>query len=93
MESRYLTSALLPKRLSCSASRGPALVFAPFLSLRSAAKLRHLENDTLTYIHDWWTSETRHRRTQAKLRNGAKTKAGPLEAEQLSRFGNIALVR
>ena len=32
MESRYLTSAILPKRLSCSASRGPALVFAPFLS-------------------------------------------------------------
>ena len=48
MESRYLTSAILPKRLSCSASRGPALVFAPFLSLRSAAKLRDLENDTLT---------------------------------------------
>ena len=34
VESRYLTSAILPKlkRLSCSASRGPALVFAPFLS-------------------------------------------------------------
>ena len=47
MESRYLTSAILPKRLSCSASRGPALVFAPFLSLRSAVNLDHLENDTL----------------------------------------------
>jgi hypothetical protein len=28
-----------------------------------------------------------------ELRNGAKTKAGPLEAEQLSRLGNKALVR
>ena len=28
-----------------------------------------------------------------ELRNGAKNKAGPLEAEQLSRAGNIALVR
>ena len=26
-----------------------------------------------------------------ELRNGAKTKAGPLEAEQLSCLGNIAL--
>ena len=30
---------------------------------------------------------------ERRLRNGAKTKAGPLEAEQLSRLGNIALVR
>ena len=29
--------------------------------------------------HDWETSETRHRRTQAKLRNRSKTMAGPLE--------------
>ena len=28
-----------------------------------------------------------------ELRNGAKIKAGPLEAEQLSHLGNIALVR
>ena len=49
MESRYLTSAILPKRLSCSASRGPALVFDRVLSLRSQVKLDHLENDTLKY--------------------------------------------
>ena len=36
------------QRLSCSASRGPALVFDRFLSLRSAKNLDHLENDTLT---------------------------------------------
>ena len=28
-----------------------------------------------------------------ELRNGAKTKAGPLDHKPLSRFGNIALVR
>ena len=50
VESRYLTSAILPKRLSCSASRGPALVFAPFLGLRSAVNLDDLENDTLMYV-------------------------------------------
>ena len=42
---------------------------------------------------DWADSEKGHRRRFGKLRNGAKTKAGPLEAEQLSRLGNIALVR
>jgi hypothetical protein len=30
---------------------------------------------------------------ERRLRNRSKTKAGPLEAEQLSRLGNIALVR
>ena len=40
VESRYLTSAILSKRLSCSASRGPALVFAPFLSSPNASESR-----------------------------------------------------
>ena len=45
-------------------------------------------------LHDWADSENRHRRRLGELRNGAKTKAGPLEAEQLSsRLGHIALVR
>ena len=44
MESRYLTSAILPKRLSCSASRGPALVFAPFLSSPHAVECRISES-------------------------------------------------
>ena len=34
----------------------------------------------------------RHFPKIGELRNGAKTKAGALEAEQLSRLGNIALV-
>ena len=37
----------------------------------------------------WGDSEKEDRRTLGELRNGAKTKAGPLEAEQLSRLGNI----
>ena len=59
MESRYLTSAFLPK---------------------------------LTLIYDWGDSEMHDSTAWGELRNGAKTKAGPLEAEQLSRLGNIALV-
>ena len=53
----------------------------------------------ITYMYmyvrlcDWGDSENRTLRTCGELRNGAKTKAGPLEAEQLSRLGNIALVR
>ena len=48
----------------------------------------------ITDHRDWWTARTRHRRPQAKLSFRSKTKAGPLEAEQLlSREGNIALVR
>ena len=43
--------------------------------------------------YDWADSENQDRGRFGKLRNGAKTKAGPLEAEQLSRLGNIALVR
>jgi hypothetical protein len=39
---------------------------------------------------DWAKSEMRHSLAFGELRNGAKTKAGPLEAEQLSRLGNIA---
>ena len=46
-----------------------------------------------TYIHDWAISEMEDSPKIGELRNGAKTKAGPLEAEQLSRLGNIALVR
>ena len=44
------------------------------------------------YIHDWAISEMHDSTAWGELRNGAKTKAGPLEAEQLSRLGNIALV-
>ena len=45
------------------------------------------------YVCDWADSEKGHRGHLGELRNGAQTKAGPLEAEQLSRLGNIALVR
>ena len=45
------------------------------------------------YVHDWAISEMEDSTKIGELRNGAKTKAGPLEAEQLSRLGNIALVR
>ena len=51
------------------------------------------DNNNSGYTCDWETSRMRHRRPQAKLRFRSKTKAGPLEAEQLSRLGNIALVR
>ena len=55
-------------------------------SARRSSVVRH-------YSCDWPDSEKRHLRRFGELRNGAKTKAGPLEAEQLSRLGNIALVR
>ena len=45
------------------------------------------------YVCDWGDSEMHDSTAFGELRNGAKTKAGPLEAEQLSRLGNIALVR
>ena len=45
VESRYLTSAILPKRLSCSASRGPALVFDRNLSSPNAVECRISESD------------------------------------------------
>jgi hypothetical protein len=45
------------------------------------------------YAYDWAISEMEDSPKIGELRNGAKTKAGPLEAEQLSRLGNIALVR
>jgi hypothetical protein len=44
-------------------------------------------------LHDWPDSEMHDSLAFGELRIGAKTKAGPLEAEQLSRLGNIALVR
>ena len=44
MESRYRTSALLPKRLSCSASRGPALVFDRNLSSPNLGESRISES-------------------------------------------------
>ena len=47
----------------------------------------------MTVAHDWAISEMHDSTAWGELRNGAKTKAGPLEAEQLSRLGNIALVR
>ena len=43
--------------------------------------------------YDWAISEMHDSTAWGELRNGAKTKAGPLEAEQLSRLGKIALVR
>ena len=46
-----------------------------------------------TAVCDWAISEMHDSTAWGELRNGAKTKAGPLEAEQLSRLGNIALVR
>jgi len=42
---------------------------------------------------DWGDSEKGHRRRFGELRFRSKTKAGPLEDQQLSREGNIALVR
>ena len=47
----------------------------------------------LEHAHDWGDSEMEDSPLIGELTNGAKTKAGPLEAEQLSRLGNIALVR
>ena len=40
---------------------------------------------------DWAILEILDSPKLGELRNGAKTKAGPLEAEQLSRLGNIQL--
>ena len=40
------------------------------------------------YVCDWAISEMEDSPKIGELRNGAKTKAGPLEAEQLSRLGN-----
>ena len=45
------------------------------------------------YIHDWADSENQDLRQFGELRFRSKTKAGPLEDQQLSRLGNIALVR
>ena len=49
-----------------------------------AQNVRFLAGFTLTC--DWPDSEKGHRGRLGELRNGAKTKAGPLEAEQLSRL-------
>ena len=76
MESRYLTSAILPKRLSCSASRGPALVFAPFLSLRSAVNLDHLENDTLTCMYKRMYKYAMRKRWSAIIRSHERISEG-----------------
>ena len=43
-------------------------------------------------ICDWGDSEILVSLAFGELRFRSKTKAGPLEAEQLSRLGNIALV-
>ena len=45
------------------------------------------------HVCDWADSEKRHRGHLGELRFRSKTKAGPLEDKQLSRLGNIALVR
>ena len=42
---------------------------------------------------DWGDSEKQDRGHLGELRFRSKTKAGPLEDKQLSRAGNIALVR
>ena len=47
----------------------------------------------ILHVCDWAISEMHDSTAWGELRNGAKTKAGPLEAEQLSRLGKIALVR
>ena len=58
-----------------------------------AQNLSFLANLRHKIIHDWGDSEMHDSTAWGELRNGAKTKAGPLEAEQLSRLGNKALVR
>ena len=47
------------------------------------------------YVHDWSDAEILDSPTLkfGELRFRSKTKAGPLEDKQLSRAGNIALVR
>ena len=45
------------------------------------------------YVCDWGDSEILDSLKLGELRFRSKTKAGPLEAEQLSRLGNKALVR
>ena len=47
----------------------------------------------IIYIYDWAILEMEDSLAFGELRFRSKTKAGPLEAEQLSRLGNIALVR
>ena len=56
--------------------------------------LDDLENDTLMYVSVSFSRSTNFF-AERRLRNRSKTKAGPLEAEQLSRLGNNnkALVR
>jgi hypothetical protein len=44
VESRYLTSVILPKRLSCLSSRGPALVFDRNLSSPNASEVLFSES-------------------------------------------------
>ena len=45
------------------------------------------------YIYDWGVLEILDSLALGELRFRSKTKAGPLEDKQLSRAGNIALVR
>ena len=47
----------------------------------------------VSYAHDWAILEMEDSPKLGELRFRSKTKAGPLEDKQLSRLGNIALVR
>ena len=58
-----------------------------------ARNLSFLANLRHKLIHDWPDSEILDSLAFGELRFRSKTKAGPLEAEQLSRLGNKALVR
>ena len=59
------------------------LVYLPYLL--------YLTN--LIRLYDWSDSEILDSPKLGELRFRSKTKAGPLEDKQLSRAGNIALVR
>ena len=51
------------------------------------------EHYAYAYAYDWPDSEMHDSPKIGELRFRSKTKAGPLEDKQLSRLGNIALVR
>jgi hypothetical protein len=51
------------------------------------------QGSNLYLIFDWSDSEMHDSPKIGELRFRSKTKAGPLEDKQLSRAGNIALVR
>ena len=81
------------------ASVAPVCLFEPFgvVSRRCPNSRRRgnlLHSSLPRYsLHDWGDSENQDRGHLGELRIRSKTKAGPLEDKQLSRLGNIALVR